>query len=101
MPCRGPESDSECTPDELKAMGASSRQKEIDELTAMLCGVCRYLENQRGLIMDRVFCDKIHTSLYSWWVGHKKLDKQRLEKAKVSALAKLTADEKEALGISE
>jgi len=75
-------------------------KKKIDELTEMLCNLCRSLET----------CDLpiVPKSVETWWKYHKKADERRkasermaeeIKNLKEKALSKLSQKEKEALGL--
>lgn len=113
MPCRdgGPDINDVRIPLDLDIVARNKRQQEkIDNLTRMLCGLCGvldlevdkngrikfdsdYTNTQLSINMNNI------TGLAKWWKEHQQFDKQRLAKAKQSALAKLTDEEKEALGL--
>ena len=85
--------------------GASERErrKELDEVTDMLCQICLRIDEG----YNRIRLSTI-TGLEAWWGKHKIADEARRkseaqDKAKATArskaLAKLTAAEKEMLGL--
>jgi len=73
---------------------AEKAEKRNDELSKFLCGMLDHLEASEF----EHFIDRFK-GLRDWWEEHKKLDAQQLERLKSSALAKLTPDEKKALGL--
>ncbi len=101
MPCRGPDP----TPEdyERSAKAVAKHEKEIkdkiDNLTRMLCNAGKILRYQDVELHSPYVDKKQATELKNWWKEHEDWDKNRLEAAKKSALAKLTDDEKEALGL--
>ena len=67
---------------------------KLDQLTAMLCFVANHAK------FDVAAKNKPEWKTFADWAKkHKEFDKQRLDTAKRSALAKLTTEEKEALGL--
>lgn len=95
MPCRDdgyPDPNSK-TIDSLRSQ-LQSQQKKLDQVTRLLCYVCRHSN-----ISEFNPGDKVKRELDAWWLKHQDFDKQRLKKAKESALSKLTEEEKEALGL--
>lgn len=96
MPCRDDWSES----NDERCLRESNNEltARVDKLAAMLCSLCEWV--------DEKCCSKIsnlgaatHSELPNWWVEHKKFDAQRKAKIKLKALAKLTAEEQEVLGI--
>lgn len=101
MPCHS------CSfPPEPKGMSPEKKEKklnkEIDELTQMLCLACRIIEREKPY--------EFTTNLQKWWNHHKKMDEDRIAKEeaetrkkelKAKAIAKLSKDELEALGLNE
>jgi hypothetical protein len=76
----------------------------LDELANMLCGLCSRVE-EIAFRHDLIAADP---TLLNWWITHKESDGKRRaieaaqsERARLrsSALAKLTRDEIEALGL--
>ncbi len=65
-------------------------REKLDNLTRMLCALCQMTLDNRMPLTDE---------LIEWYSQHKEWDKKRLADAKKSALAKLSDDEKEALGL--
>lgn len=114
MPCRdgGPDINDVRIPLDLDIVARNKRQQEkIDNLTRLLCGLCNALELRNDDVNNKIL-NVTYTSEYVlkrnvnnvkglalWWKEHQVCDKERLAKAKQSALAKLTDDEKEALGL--
>jgi hypothetical protein len=66
-------------------------KRELDETTRMLCALCACYE---GLSEMRDI-----PGLSEWWEEHKETDAKRRKRLRAGALAKLTEDELEALGI--
>lgn len=109
MPCRdgGPDINDVRIPLDLDIVARNKRQQEkIDNLTRMLCSLCSTIGYHVGSHPSEaivVGCNVLQIEkipgLRKWWTEHQEFDKQRLAKAKQSALAKLTDDEKEALGV--
>ena len=64
-------------------------QTRLHRVTALLCGVCRSYPNAIGGV----------DGLQEWWTAHQEDDRRRIEDARVTGLAKLSADEREALGL--
>lgn len=91
MPCRV-----DPTPEEIRRSVEATQKREkdisntISNLASMLCTMCKIHIDQKL---------PIPTPIHDWYIKHQKEDKQRLLKAKASAIAKLTDDEKEALGL--
>lgn len=72
-------------------------RKELDRVTSLLCEVMKDLDTKTGYIFYQV---RRNGDLDNWWTEHKKMDEiQRNEVLKEKALAKLTAKEKEVLGL--
>lgn len=91
MPCRGPD-DEPC----------ENLRPTVDRLTRLLCEACQVIDRN-----VKNYFDSYETELASWWAGHQELDKQRianeqnrLKKLTASAMAKLTKEEKEVLGLT-
>ena len=84
------------TDDEIRASREASVKREkdirntISNLARMLCAMCKEFEHN-GL--------EIENEIYDWWIQHKKEDAKRMAAAKQSGLAKLSDDEREALGL--
>jgi hypothetical protein len=66
-------------------------KRELDETTRMLCALCQ--------LCDDVKLPYMISGLKEWWSKHKESDAKRKERLRLEALAKLTVDECEALGI--
>lgn len=90
MPCITYETPEEIAADKKRSQNDTNRRdkKEINSLTDMLCTVLTFTD---GFPSNKKIQD--------WWIDHQKRDKMRL--AKEAALAKLTKQEKEILGIKE
>ena len=107
MPCRYDPSEQE-----LKEMREQETKrlvapyiKKLDELTRLLCKVCSSLDENSEVFWR---LDDSPTEVGRWWLKHQKLDndrkkiedeKKRLKKVEKDALAKLTKEEKEVLGL--
>lgn len=74
-----------------------------DKLAQMLCSLCSFLESNR---YTHVF--KYISGLSEWWAEHKRIDALRMAKEKAErekvwlknkALAKLTQEERQVLGL--
>ncbi len=109
MPCS---SDGYPTHEELQ-------REKLDLTTRLLCSVCKNLENiyekteqsRRGLgreILQQVGIILKDHELNSWWIKHKKIDEERIAReiaeavkteAKRVALAKLSNEDKQVLGL--
>jgi len=64
----------------------------------MLCVLCAYLD-KIGELHDLHSEVKDGTEILGWYEEHKDWDQKRLTAAKKSGLAKLSQDEREALGL--
>lgn len=100
MPCNGgPPSKEEY---KASAEAVMKREKEIqtkiDYLTRLLCTLIRGAE--RGVGLETLeLSDKQIAELRAWMIEHDKWDKIRIEGLRESARAKLTDEEREALGL--
>ena len=100
MPCRD-----EPSPEEIHESVKAVRKREkeiknkIDSLTRMLCNACKILTYHDVEITHPDITNKELDELANWNVNHKKWDKERLAAAKKNALAKLSDEEREALGL--
>jgi hypothetical protein len=96
--------------------GPDPRQEAVDEaveLTAMLCGVLSYLTENRMLakVLGGIAYDEsgiTEAQLAAWWHEHQEKDRERKRyemqqhkknKIKQKAIAKLTKEERKALGV--
>lgn len=74
-----------------------------DQLTRMLLWACQRIEE----LAEGCICHygrgrgELPPELERWWEEHKLLDAQRRERVRRDALAKLTDEEKEALGLEK
>lgn len=84
-------------------------RKELDRTTQMLCACCEKLDELAGLGL-KVYGEPVNVPpvAAAWWAKHKEADAKRkkaeAEKAardalRATALAKLSAEERKALGI--
>lgn len=82
-------------------------QRRIDKLTRMLCSVCKEIDDLFDAEEGKTFIKGIK-GLSEWWEEHKQIDAQRLEtereqkrlrKLRKTALAKLTTEERQLLGL--
>lgn len=106
MPCRS---------DYMENFEVTASQKKLDEVTALLCGLMHVVENVGSTATGAVrIKNYVNTNkdLNAWWKKHKAIDeaeRARKEAAKeaakeatrlkASGLAKLTYEERKALGI--
>ena len=81
-------------------------QTKLDNVTRMLCGICTAIGYRVGGHPSEASVEGCNVmelerikGLREWWREHQVFDEIRLSKAKQSGLAKLTDDEKEALGL--
>lgn len=87
----------------LSEYGLEVRDADVPgTLMGLLCEACTLLEG------DAYFDSSgygracmLSTELYDWWMEHKERDAARLDVLKAKALAKLTSEEKIALGLVE
>lgn len=91
--------------------GPSEERFSKQKIEAMLCAICMAIES--GVYIDGtlkevnwVEAGVSHEDFYDWWAAHKARDRERRERAKANrdnlqaqARAKLTPEEREALGI--
>lgn len=94
-----------CRDDGQLASEYGNLQRRLDEVTQMLCGVLGAIEEAE----EPVRIDHLAIETQEWWNKHKKADEQRRsveERAKEArrlarerALAKLTPEERRALGL--
>lgn len=89
--------------------------KELETIRVSLCGIMKYLEDTEQLEsviegVDWRECGISRKRLTAWWHQHKVEDETRRytefkdkerKKARESALAKLTKEEREALGLTK
>jgi hypothetical protein len=91
--------------DERRSQEATTRREteekiKLDKLTRMLCTLCKGLqEADLGTMTDLGLSKKDATEISAWYTKHSDWDEKRLAAAKKSGLAKLTEDEREALGL--
>jgi lipoate-protein ligase A len=90
MPCR--DGCAVKDPERVKTTREAELEHEIAILTEFLCTACTEMEG------DTLGVKKLE-KLNEWWKAHKKKDAERKAKLVKSGLAKLTAEEKEALGL--
>jgi hypothetical protein len=117
MPCRDPypfeepyevpasrksrtETSSEQISNNIKLYGLAETDEDLPgSLMEIACHAFTELENALD-DLENEGLDKEFPSLYeSWWENHKLRDAQRMEEVKKRALAKLTDEEKRALGL--
>lgn len=87
------------TAGEIEAMTRADNQRlaaQVNDLTAKLCMVTRALFNQPLQVIEQMFSPREFDMLTEWHSEHTAKDKARLQK---EGLAKLTAEEKKALGL--
>lgn len=81
-------------------------QDKIDDLTRSLCCLLKLIYEAYGNQVSDIYTKNTKVSkgdykkLLKFEEEHKEFDRKRLDKAKASAMAKLTDEEKEALGIN-
>lgn len=91
MPCRDWEfADSPAGVAE-RARLADELAAKVDKLTDMLCYMCR--------LNDARWAEVLRDDVFAWWESHKVKDFARKESVRRTALAKLTAEERESLGV--
>jgi len=81
------------TPGEEAAMANAENRKlaeQVNQLTRLLCLASTVVVEQKKLKVPQ------YNELVDWWEAHKKHDIERIKK---EALAKLTAEERKALGL--
>ncbi len=97
MPCTYFETDEERAAS--KAEREKKQERELDKVTRLLCGIVEQLYSSKatGSIIH------VNPELKDWYNNHLEADKQRKkaehEKLVKSALDKLTAEERKALGL--
>lgn len=100
MPCRDYYTDGQYDNSESKAL-----KSRLDKVTRILCKVLKELENSPEMTAILLKSDK---EFQNWYTAHKKADeeerkriaeKKRREAVKKAAMAKLSAEEREILGI--
>ena len=71
----------------LEGDAAVFSKEKITELTQLLCGACRLLEENeidmskvKAVVYSYGACQERTTKLTTWWKSHKKLDAKREEK---------------------
>jgi ribulose kinase len=86
-------------------------RKELDEVTALLCGLMHVIENVGSTATGATRIKNhvnVNKDLGKWWKHHKAIDeaerlrkenKKRLERIRKTALSKLTPEERKLLGI--
>lgn len=97
MPCRYDPSDAEiAAAAELSMKNQRDVLNKINTLTRMLCRVLGQIwdSGQTGLNASGIDPD-----IQEWYKEHRKLDAKRKEQLRKDVLAKLTDEEKEALGL--
>lgn len=101
MPCRDLDDCPLCNDD------STAKNKEIQFLTASLCAILNAIRDNPtdmvGYYLQKADWEKAgveRKEFEAWWKKHKKRDIERHRKeVRMSALAKLTAEEKEVLGV--
>ena len=90
--------------------GETKLRRELDKVTKAACDLANGIEN---LAEDYISSDSyiantllhlvketyITRETHDWIVSHREADKKRKDEIRASALSKLTAEEKEALGL--
>ena len=98
MPCR----DDWDSADQL-----AEYQRKVDRLTRMLCGLCKEVDAVQDAELSMELIDRV-PNLRKWWKGHQAADRKREARERAErergrkigiALAKLTDEERELLGI--
>ena len=93
MPCRNDDPIPEI---DMKSIKREKEQEEnINNLTRMLCAVMTFMTTNN---ITLALPAKERSLLEQWWPKHLEWDKKRLAAAKERGLAKLSDEEKEALG---
>ena len=94
MPCRDDRDSEPSRSAEVSVLNSELflTKKKLNQVTRLLCYLCKHFSSK---VLDL----KISKELNAWYAKHDEFDKERLKKAKESALKKLTEDEKEALGL--
>jgi len=92
MPCRDDR-------DEDKQPQSSIKER-LDLSTRLLWGLTRYLIQNLPRAYHEAN-DVLGGELETWWEAHDRADQKRLARARASGLAKLTADEREALNVKD
>ena len=75
MPCRD---DRDCGND--FAVAYSTTKERLDEVTELLCSLCRSIEESNSTIT-------VNRDLKIWWNNHKEMDKKRIEKENGNAFS--------------
>lgn len=101
MPCMdsGPSYEDERRSQEATTRRERDERSRLDKLTRMLCTTIKILHYQDVEMHFPGVAKKDIKEIQEWAVAHEEFDKRRLEEAKKSGLAKLTEDEREALGL--
>lgn len=116
MPCF--DNNADIDESQMDSFATAKLQRERDFLEASLCSILRILESSKvcdGPILQKILEEVdwkeagiTERQLYNWWNQHKKKDKERHIREQVqarrnaikkTALAKLTDEERRALGI--
>ncbi len=105
MPCRYDPTPAEIAQRREKATQAivAPYVEKLDALTRMLCSAMTALEAINkgciGACADRKIQEHVVPEAWPWWEQHKLDDAARAEAARTAALAKLTDEDKKALGL--
>lgn len=92
MPCRCEEWENTTYPTDRTEF--DNMKKELDRLTDLLCFLGKNAKFEQSILKNPKYLE-----FTCWYKKHEEFDKKRLAAAKKNALAKLTKEEKEALGL--
>ena len=92
---------------------ARTAQREVKWFEALVCGIFTHMNGTISDLLDNLDYEEMgitRRDVEAWWAEHKRKDEERrrMEEAqrvvaerRASAMAKLTEEEKQALGISD
>ena len=103
MPCRDYDYGHERRAENIKS-GITELRVKLDNVTNMLCTLCKRIEEavaRRNLSHVVYEAHLLDNEIRNWWETHKENDRIRKAELRKIALAKLTAEEIEALSIPE
>lgn len=73
-------------------------KNRLDTVTRLLCGILQHTMDSSDIGESHIR-SKYGVETWDWWVKHQEDDKIRIDKLRAAALSKLTAAEREALGL--
>ena len=79
--------------------GTCGHQAELDKLTRMLCDLMGQITACEPVPYEHSCSVDLDEEMLIWWKAHQAWDAERKRKVREGALAKLTNEERKALGL--